>query len=222
MPKGDQPRQSEEPVHFDLTTDDHGPGWHRLEVYRNKYKDYEGGSRGYVGKLFEFDIAGTKVYQRLLYRVDEDLKERRVTVENGVVVAGEKLDLEEQRKHEARPGIRYCILSTVMPHSFLVQERDRLSEAFAQLDEKAKQLGAVWDENVSTYFPEACLTEGEVESLSEFELDDILRQCGVSFREMLCRTYLLDVLDYLCNKEQFTRRIRWWDLEKAPSNGTRG
>ena len=219
-PKGDQSIQSEEPVHFDLATDDHGPGWHRLEVDRNKYKDYEGGPRGYVGKLFEFEIAGMKVYQRLLYRVDADLKERRVIVEDGVVVEGKELttvDLEELRKHEARPEIRYCILSTVMPHSYLVQERDRLSEAFAQLDEKAKQLGAVWDENVHTYFPEARLTEGAypVESLGESELGEILRQCGVSFREMLCRTSLLDVLEYLCNKKQFTRRIRLWNLEKV-------
>jgi hypothetical protein len=94
-PEPDQPRQSEDPVHFDLTDEDLflNHCWRRVEVYRNEYKSYCNHFRleSVCGELFEFEITDTKVYQRMLYRVEEELKTRRVTVNNGVEVDGNTL-----------------------------------------------------------------------------------------------------------------------------------
>jgi hypothetical protein len=92
-----------------------------------------------------------------------------------------------------------------MPRSFLIQERARLSEGFAHIDDYAKQRGWEWHEEVGYFFDNNGFPRPAID---ESELDESLRQCGVSFWELHDRTYCLDVLDYLCNKEQFARPLR--------------
>ena len=112
-------------------------------------------------------------------------------------------------KHEAPFDVRFCILSTVMPLSFLIQERARLFDGIARADDYAKQRGWEWDDCGGHFFD----TDGMITpAIEEFEHDEALRQYGISFKELQQRTYSLDVLDYLCNKEQFRRPLRLGSL----------
>jgi len=157
---------------------------------------------------FEYTLKGDRVFARLVDLREEDFKSTHYEVVNGQIL---EADIRSRKPYdttddhiamlkrdvtwtEVTGSLRYFILSQHdYGASFFTRERERLSEGFSKLNEKASQLGAQRGRSGSFKAKD----EQNATAIRALQQSESLDRFGISFKELQNHEHIIQTLDRL-------------------------